>query len=552
MHARMTSTLRIAFVTLAFIAPSILAQQRPPGVTVQDLRDGLKDPSRWLMYAGDYTGQRHSPLNQLTPANVSHLAVQWTFQTDQYGLGRGIQSIPLALDGVLYFSGNNSHVYAIDPRSGRQIWQYAREMPSDVTRATDRAVNRGLGVLGDKLFLGTLDAHVVALDIKTGKQLWDTTVSDYHTGLTNTSAPLIVGKKLILGLSGGDRANRCFLDAYDTDTGKRLWRFFPTPDPGQPGSETWSNNAAAALGGATWANGSYDPESNLLYWGTGNPYGAEAARLGDNLYTASLVALDADTGKLRWYYQVVPHDKHDYDAAVTPVLGDVTLDGAARKVVLFAPKVGYLYVFDRATGKLLAAHPVAETAQNWAREISPDGHPVLVQEDGTQCLPDAHGATNFWPPSYDQSNGLFFLTVHETCTIYNFPARGAVSPAPGSWIVGGAGYAAVRAVDPVSGEQRWEFRYPPSDFGVTAVTGPRAGYGMGQAGGLITTAGGLLFTGDNEGNFIALDERTGKPLWHFQTGAPVWGSAPMTYMLDGRQHVMVSSGLMLFDFAITR
>ena len=289
-----------------------------------------------------------------------------------------------------------------------------------------------------------------------------------------------------------------------------------------------------------------------MYWGTGNPSGPAAARPGDNLYTSSLIALDPDTGKLKWHYQTVPHDVHDYDADVIPVLADLTIAGQPRKVVLFAPKNGYLYVFDRATGKLLTAHPLTETATNWARKIAADGRPELVPEDGTHCMPDIHGATNFWPPSYDATRGLFFVTVHETCSIYNLnlPRPGEVSGAPGIWTIGGAGYAAVRAVDPISGSRRWEYRYPPSDFGVTAVSSPRAGYGMGQSGGVMTTASGLVFTGDNEGNFIAIDSRTGKPLWHFQTGAPIWGSAPMTYMLDGTQHVMIASGLTLFDFAV--
>jgi alcohol dehydrogenase (cytochrome c) len=535
-------------ITAFFIAALTAAGQ---SVTFQDLRNGLKDPSRWLMYSGDFTGQRHSPLTQLTPANVNRLAAQWTFQTDlspimSTGRSGGLQSVPLALDGVLYLAGPLNHVWAIDARTGRQMWQYKRDMPADVPAVVTRGVTRGLSMLGDRLFLGTLDAHMVALDIKTGKVVWDTVIEDYHKFYSVTSAPLVIGdNKVVIGIGGGDRGpQRFFLDAYDTQTGKRLWRFFTTPDPGAPGSETWpSGQSVAGGGGATWTIGSYDPELNLVYWGTGNAYGPGNTRLGDNLYTASLVALDGDTGKLRWYYQTVPHDIHDYDATQIPVVADVKIGGQTRKVILFAPKVGYLYVLDRATGKFLTAHPMVESAKNWAKEIGPDGRPVLVQEDGTKCLNDAHGGTNYWPPSYDAAQGLLFVTVHEVCEIFNVGAAG-------SWTIRGAGYAALRAFDPFTGKQKWEYRFPPSDFGLTGVSQARANGGIALSGGVTSTASGLIFTGDNEGNFIAFDSRTGKPLWHYQTGSPVWGSAPITYLLDGKQHVLISSGLTLTDFAI--
>src|SRR5947209_1224601 len=361
-------------------------------VTFQDLRNGLKDPTRWLMYSGDLTGQRHSPLTQLTPANVNRLSAQWTFQTDVSPImstvrSGGLQSVPLALDGVLYLAGPHNRVWAIDARTGRQMWQYVREMPADVPNIVNRGVTRGVSMLGDKLFLGTLDAHMVALDIKTGKVVWDTVIEDYHKFYSVTSAPLVIGdNKVVVGIGGADRGPyRFFLDAYDTQTGKRIWRFYTVPSPGEPGSETWPNAEAMARGGGgTWVTGSYDPELNLVYWGTGNPNGAGDTRIGDNLFTSSLVALDGDTGKLRWYYQTVPHDIHDYDADSIPVLADVRIGGQPRKVALFAPKTGYLYVLDRATGKLIAAHAMVEGAKNWAKEIGSDGRPILTKEDGTQ------------------------------------------------------------------------------------------------------------------------------------------------------------------------
>jgi alcohol dehydrogenase (cytochrome c) len=553
---RMIRAGQFACVLAAAAIASLAAQQAPsPQVTLQDLRNGLKDPTRWLQYSGDYSAHRHSPLTQLTPSNVGRLTAQWTFQTDQSPFmltGRsGGLGVPLALDGVLYFAGNNNRVWALDERTGRQIWQYTRDMPPDVASRTTRAITRGLAVLGNKLFLGTLDAHVVTLDIKTGKVVWDTAMGDYTKFYTVTSAPLVIGDKVVIGISGADRgALRFFIDAYDVETGKREWRFYTTPEPGEPGSETWPNAEAMSRGGgATWTIGSYDPELNLVYWGTGNPYGPGDVRPGNNLYTGSIVALDGTTGKLRWYYQVVPHDIHDYDVDVIPVLADLQIAGQRRKVVMIAPKTPYFLVLDRETGKFLKAHPLIDSAKNWG-EVGPDGRPIIAKENGTKCLPDIHGASNFWPPSFDPAQGLFFVTVHNVCTIFNLPQPGKVSGAPGSWTVGGAGYAALRAFDPASGTVKWEYRYPPSDFGLTGVSQIRPNGGIALSGGVTSTASGLIFTGDNEGNFIAFDSRTGKPLWHYQTGAPVWGSAAITYMLDGKQHVLVSAGLTLTDFAL--
>jgi alcohol dehydrogenase (cytochrome c) len=528
------------------------------GITFEDLRSGLKDPTRWLQYSGDYTGQRHSPLTQLNPANVNRLTPQWTFQTDlsafmSTGRSGGLQSVPLVLDGVLYFAGNHNVVWAIDARTGRQIWQYRRELPNDVQTTTTRGLTRGLSLLGDRLFLGTLDAHLIALDIKSGKAVWDTVIEDYHKFFSVTSAPLVIGNnKVVVGIGGGDRgAQRFFLDAYDTQTGQRAWRFYTVPMHGEAGSETWPSGEITG-GGATWTTGVYDPDLNLVYWGTGNPFGNSGEnRPGDNLYTSSLIAIDAGTGKLRWYYQAVPHDLHDYDANVVPVLAELRIGGQPRKVVLLGTKSGYLYVLDRTNGKFIAAYPMVEGAKNWAKDFDQNGRPILGPDDGTHCLPDIHGGTNYWPPSYDPSAGLFFVTVHEVCEIFNPPQpAGKVAGAPGSWTIGGAGYAALRAFDPLTGKQKWEYRYPPSDFGLTGVSQARSNQGIGLSGGVTSTASGLIFTGDNEGNFLAFDSHTGKPLWHYQTGSPVWGSAAVTYIMDGKQHVLISSGLTLIDFAI--
>jgi alcohol dehydrogenase (cytochrome c) len=332
---------------------------------------------------------------------------------------------------------------------------------------------------------------------------------------------------------------RGFLDAYDPATGERIWRFYTVPAPGEPGSETWPDAKVMARGGgATWMTGSYDPELDLLYWGTGNPnpdyYGAD--RKGDNLYTNSLVAIEAATGTLRWHYQFTPHDTHDWDANHVPVLADLTIGRERRSVVMVANRNGFFYVLDRTTGELLLGEPF--TATTWAREIGADGRPIVLNEDGSGgCLPDQWGGTNFMPPSFDPKLQTFFVTARETCATFLTHAPQFI---PGQATTGGVvwldrerEYGAVRAIDAASGEQRWEFRYRSPTLA-----------------GVMSTASGLVFAGDNEGNFIALDSRSGERLWHYPTGSSIWGAAAMTYTLDGRQYVLIPSGGALLAFAL--
>ena len=345
-----------------------------PSVTTQDLLDGLKNPARWLTYSGDYTGRRHSPLKQITVDNVHRLAAQWTFQAEGMVIGRGFESTPLVMDGVLYITGNNNIAWAVDARTGRQIWRYRRALPPGLTYGAGNPSNRGFAALGDRLFMSTLDGHLLAFDRNTGRVVWDTLVDDYKAGHALIAAPLIVKDKVVIGNSGGDLPTRGFVDAYDPRTGARLWRFYTIPGPGEPGSESWSDaDVLPRGGGAAWVTGSYDPELNLIYWGTGNPnpdyYGGD--RKGSNLFTASLVALDADTGRLKWHYQFTPHDLHDWDSNHVPVLADITVRGQARKVVMVANRNGFFYTLDRTTGELLVAKPFITT--KWAREVGPDG-----------------------------------------------------------------------------------------------------------------------------------------------------------------------------------
>jgi alcohol dehydrogenase (cytochrome c) len=509
-------------------------------VTAQDLVDGLKDPSRWLMYSGDYNGQRHSPLTQIAPDNVDRLTAQWTFQTGTLG---SFQTTPIVVDGILYVTGFNNTAWAIDARSGRQIWRYRRELPEDLKLCCG-AINRGFGVLGDRLFMGTLDAHLVSLDMKTGGVLFDVPLVDYKAGYSVTVAPLVVKDKVIVGVAGAEYGIRGFIDAYDAKTGKRAWRFYTVAGPGDPGAKTWpEGNAYLRGGGSIWVTGTYDPQQNLLFFGTGNPgpdYYSNA-REGDNLYTTSLVAIDLDTGERRWHYQFTPHDVHDWDSTQVPVLGDLTIDGQPRKVVMFANRNGFFYTIDRTTGKVIVAKPFVETT--WAKEIDRDGRPVLLpghlpDEDGTKTCPDLGGGTNFMSPSFDPTTNLFFVTARETCaTYFGYEQRYKL----GDQYTGGGtmrprdqrNFGALRAIDPATATVKWEFRYTST-----------------SASGVLTTGSGLVFAADGDGNLMAFDSRTGKNLWHYQVGFAMRSTSGTTYMLDGRQYLLVPAGSALTAFAL--
>jgi alcohol dehydrogenase (cytochrome c) len=525
---------------------ALMGQQTPPPplVTAQEIRDGLTpDGSRWLTFGGNYSNHRHSPLTQITPANVNRLVPQWTFQTGTLG---NFETTSLFRDNVLYVTGPQNVAWALDARTGRQIWRYRRELPPNLT-ACCGLVNRGFGVLGDKLFMVTLDAHLIALDMKTGAIVWDTTMQDYTTGYASTIAPIVVKDKVIVGVAGGEFGIRGFIDAYEAQTGKRAWRFYTIPGPGEPGHETWAGDSWKIGGSGVWVTGAYDPEQNLVFYGTGNPgpdYHSES-REGDNLYSTSLVALDADTGKIRWHYQFTPHDVHDWDSTEVPILADITIAGQPRKVVMFANRNGFYYTLDRTTGKVIAAKPFVTTT--WAKEIGRDGRPIELpghtpDEKGSVSCPDITGGTNFWPPTFDPSTRTFFVNAREACmTFYAWKPEYKA----GDRFTGGAGqrglvsgeqaYGALRAIDPATGDRKWEFRY------LTPSTS-----------GLLTTASGLIFSGDAEGNLLALDSRDGKLLWRYQMGASMHGTSPTTFMVDGRQHILVPAGTTLTAWALPR
>ena len=532
--------LRAAAVMLAMGSLAVSAQQaEAPQVTFQNLRDGLKDPTRWVVYGGDYGSQRHSPLTQITPQNVQRLTAQWAFQTETLGKFEGT---PIVVDGVIYITGPEDIGWALDARTGRQIWRYKRDLPNGVIACCGR-VNRGFAVMGDRLFKTTLDAHVVAVSMKSGAIVWDTVMENFRNGYSGTPAPLAFKDKVVVGMAGAEYGVRGFVDAYDTQTGKRAWRFYTTAGPGDPGHRTWQGQDAKAWehgGGSTWTTGSYDPEQNLIFWGTGNAgpdYNGDL-REGDNLYTASIVALDGDTGQMRWHYQFTPHDVWDWDSTQVPVLADVTIGGQPRKVVIFANRNGFFYVLDRVSGKLIYGKPFIQTS--WAKELRADGRPILLpgslpSEKGTRVCPDQSGGTNWMSPSFDPALGLLFVTARDACgTFYNWQDEYK----PGDGFRGGAvsrieeaQHAALRAIDVATGERRWEFPYTAQSWA-----------------GVLSTASGLVFAGSS-GNFMAFDARTGKNLWHYQTGSALYAGA-VTYMLDGRQYVLMPSGTTLTAFAL--
>jgi alcohol dehydrogenase (cytochrome c) len=506
-------------------------------VTYDRLVHARSEQHNWLTYWGDYSAIRHRDLHQINTSNVANLRVDWIFQTGQLG---AFEAVPLVVDGIMYLTGGNGYAYALDARSGRQLWMYKHAFPPG---RKANGSNRGFAILGDRLFMVTPDANVVALDARTGKLLWQAEMADFHNGqYTATLAPLVVKDKVIVGISGAEFGIRGFIDAYDAATGKRAWRFWTVPANGEPGSETWGSDSWKRGGGSTWMTGTYDPQLNTLYWGIGNP-GPDmdgSARKGDNLYTCALVALDPDTGKLKWHFQFTPHDTHDWDAAETPMLLDLNWKGRDRKLVVQANRNAFFYVLDRETGEFLMGKPFAR--QDWATELDAKGRPILRDHqepvpEGTRTCPGLAGATNWMAPSYNPDTRLFYFTVREQCDVYytnpsvyieGRPFEGSVTRG----VTDEPEWGLLKALDPLTGETRWDFRY---------FHAPWAG--------TLSTAGGLIFAGDADGYLMAFDARTGKNLWKLNTGTEIKNS-PITYMVKGRQYVTMPSGSAVLTFAL--
>lgn len=512
-----------------------LSWTAPAQVTAERLLNSAKEPQNWLTYSGDYSGKRFSGLDQINTKNVSTLAAKWVYQTGATGK---FETTPLVVDGILYATAPDNRAFALDARTGRPIWMYQRQIPGDIRPCCGR-VNRGVAILGGKVFLGTLDAHVIALDAKTGAVVWDVMAADYRTGNSFTGAPLALKNLIVIGVSGGEYGVRGFVDAYDADTGARKWRFWTVPGPGEPGHDSWEGDSWKVGGAPAWSTGTYDPTTNQLFWPTGNPSPSNRGegRAGDNLYSNSLLALNADTGKLNWHFQFTKHDEHDWDATQVPIL----IDKDGKHLIAQANRNGFFYVLDRSTGKLISAN--AYGRQTWSDTKDAEGRPVAKKEaaptlEGHTVCPGALGTTNYMPPTYDPQTGLFYVTARDQCDIF--------STAPQPYEAGHAYYGSsyfpseearpylgfVKAIDPLTGEIRQKFQHTTPTWS-----------------GVLSTAGRLVFSGDAEGNLIAFDAASLKPLWHFQMGGAVY-AAPMAFSVDGKEYVAIAAGSAVYAFGL--
>jgi alcohol dehydrogenase (cytochrome c) len=516
------------------------------GLSWERIRDSANEPQNWLSYWGDLGGRHFSSLHQITPMNVKNLQARWAVQLPGDGI---VESVPIVVDGIMYTTGpvgGSVAVLALDAKTGRQLWRYDRKQKVTNPYETNR-VNRGVTVLGNRVFFGTLDCALIALDARTGALLWETQVEDTMKGYSITSPPLPLKDKIITGVAGGEYGIRGFIDAYDPATGRRLWRTYAIPGKGEPGNDTWEGDSWQRGSGGTWLTGNYDADSNTLFWAIGNP-GPDLnqdVRKGDNLYTCSVVAFDPETGKIKWHYQFTPNDSHDWDSTEDMVLVDRMWHGKSRKLLLHADRNGVFYVLDRTNGKLLSATPFVRTS--WVSGWDENGHPIFTpaaqaSSTGNFVYPALGGGTNFQAPSYSPLTGLLYIIYHDG------GGRFAYGPAPyepGRQYSGrGGGFApppagqapdsqGIMAIDPETGKARWKYELVQNDL----------------TPGVLATGGGVLFAATAEGTFLALNAATGAKLWHFYAGAII-PSSPISYSVDGRQYVAVSSANVLYSFAL--
>jgi alcohol dehydrogenase (cytochrome c) len=544
-RALKAATTRGCVLTLVAICGVGLLAAAPraqlPGVRFEDL--ARPKPGTWPTYDGTLTGNRFSPLTQINTNNVQRLAPKWMFAIQ--GAPRALEGTPVVVDGVMYVTSVNE-AYALDAKTGRETWHFSRPRTQGLAGDAASGINRGVAVLGDRVFIVTDNAHLIALDRATGKLLWDVEMADSRQNYGATGAPLVVNDLVISGVSGGDEGIRGFVDAYRASTGEHAWRFWTVPARGEPASDTWIGRAIEHGCAATWLTGTYDPEARLLYWPTGNPcpdYNGDE-RKGDNLYSASVVALDPATGTLKWHYQFTPHDLHDWDANETPVLVDAQFHGQPRKLLLQGNRNGFFYVLDRLTGKVLVAEPFVKNL-TWASGIGPDGRPQLLPgneptAEGQRTCPAVAGAANWTSTAFSPVTQLFYLFADESCSVYTKNDSwweagksfygGTTRRAPG----GPATAKSLKAIDIQTGKTAWEI--------------PSVGSGI-LGSGLMATAGGLLFYGDGNGAFVAADAKNGNLLWSFNTSLR-WKAGPMTYTVDGQQYIGVAAGSMILSFGL--
>ena len=549
----MTRLTQCMILAGALLESGALVQAQGGGVTFERLLNAAAEPHNWLTYSGDYHSNRHTTLDQITPGNVDDLEVRWVFQAQSLQV---FQTTPLVVDGVMYLTEPPNTVVALDAKHGRVFWRY-EYTPAATSRPCCGRVNRGVAILGDTLYMGTIDAQLIAIDTVSGKPIWQTAVGDPEDGHALTLAPLIVKDKVIVGIAGGEYGIRGFISAYDASTGEEVWKFYTIPGPGEPGHETWENDAWRTGGAPAWLTGSYDAQADLVYWGTGNP-GPDwnpAQRPGDNLYSSSVVALDPDTGELAWHFQFTPNDPYDYDSVQVPVLVDYpSQDGGTLPLMFWANRNGFFYVLDRTTGRFINGQPYVYL--NWAEGLDDAGRPVMTpQPPGATTYPGVQGGTNWYSPSYSPTTRLFYLSAWEAYGSRFIPQeaeyeRGRIFlgglPAPddpdnvipglqrgviNNWTEA-AGTGAVIAIDPATGEERWKYE-------MTDVT----------SSGVLTTATDVLFTGGREGYFHALDAREGNLLWKATLGGMI-ANGPISYAVDGEQFIAVAAGNGLFVFAL--
>jgi len=511
----------------------------PGGLTFERLRNSAAEPQNWLTYWGDYQGRHYSSLKQIDTANVGQLQARWSAQLPGQSI---LEATPLVVDGIMYTSGSPGTVVALDARTGLQIWKYQRQQKR-VNPYEINPFNRGVAVLGNRVFFGTLDAALVALDARTGLPLWEVQVDDTMKGFSFTSAPLAVKDKIVVGITGGEFGLPGYVDAYDPATGKRIWRFHTVPQPGEFGHDTWAGDSWKRGGAPGWLTGTYDPDLDVLYWPIGNP-GPDSdytIRKGDNLFSCSVVALDPATGRRKWHYQFTPNDSHDWDATEDVVLVDQTYRGLKRKLLLQADRNGMFYVLDRNDGKFLSGTAFAH--QTWNAGFDENGRPKVIpgtdaSPAGTVVYPSGGGANNWRSPSYDPASGWMYLVYTDSGQKYvrqteEYEIGKQYWGGRGSRVAGETESSGVMALDVETGEAKWRFKIAQASLG----------------GGVMATGGGVVFASAADGNLIALDSRTGKELWRFQTGGRI-AASPMSYSVDGKQYVAVSAGNVLYSFAL--
>ncbi len=503
------------------------------GVDAAMLESGLDDPTKWLLYGGNYANYRHSPIEELTPAAVPNLRVAWSFPT---GTDRQFEVSPIVYDGIMYISASYNRLFALDAVTGELFWRYDHQQPDDL-RVCCGPVNRGVGIAGDAVLMATLDARLIAFHRLSGEILWDTEIIDHREGYAATAAPLIVGNLAIIGIAGGEFGIRGFFDAYDVASGQRVWRHYTVPAAGEPGVETWAGESYLTGGAPTWNAGAYDPETHTLFWTTGNPApdwnGDE--REGDNLYADAVIALDPDTGERKWYFQFTPHDVWDYDGNTQVFLVDLMRNGREVKALVQANRNGYFYILDRTDGRFISATPYVQA--NWAT-IAEDGRPIVnpeafPSEDPSVRVCPSHlgGMNGAWSGAYNPGLGLAYIPAVESCELYQ---KGVVAFVPGQMFLGGGyelidveaerSFGVLAAIDVTTGETRWRYEDP-----------------IPLMAGTLSTEGGVVFTGTQSGFALAFNAETGEEVWRHRLGAGV-RSQPIAYEADGRVFVAIGAG----------